>query len=52
MTRNVLKKLGLLRVAFVAGVGLPLIIATSARAQDVAPAPCGSPRLNELKPSA
>jgi iron complex outermembrane receptor protein len=42
MTRNVLKKLGLLRVALVAGVGLPLIIATSARAQDpaaAAPAP-------------
>jgi iron complex outermembrane recepter protein len=39
MNRNVLKKLGLLRAVLVAGVGLPLIIATSARAQDVNPAP-------------
>src|SRR3989449_11358650 len=43
MTRNVLKTLGLIRLAFVAGVGLPLtlIIATSARAQNPAPAPPG-----------
>ena len=45
MTRNVLKRLGLSRIAFVAGVGLPLIIATSARAQApaaAAPAPAGA----------
>ena len=34
MSRNVLKQLGLIRVAFVAAVGLPLFIATSAQAQD------------------
>jgi len=43
MTRNVLKRLGLSRIAFIAGVGLPLIIATSARAQaPAAPAPAGA----------
>ena len=32
MTRNVLRRVGLIRAAFVAGVGLPFIIATSATA--------------------
>jgi iron complex outermembrane recepter protein len=41
MTRTVLKKLGLLRAVFFTGVGLPLIIATSARAQ--APAAAATP---------
>ena len=41
MTRNVLKTLGLIRVAFVACVGFPLIIASSARAQEATPAPPG-----------
>ncbi len=41
MTRNVLKTLGLIRVAFVACVGFPLIIASSARAQEPTPAPAG-----------
>ena len=36
MSRNVLKQLGLIRVAFVAAVGLPLIIALSAHAQNAA----------------
>ncbi len=44
MTRNVPNKLGLLRAAFVAGVGLPLIIATSVRAQNLAPAEQNEPR--------
>ena len=39
MTRNVQKTLGLLRVALFASVALPLIIATSARAQDAAAPP-------------
>src|SRR3984957_3004570 len=39
MSRNVLKKLGLIHVAFVAAVGLPLIIATSANAQNPVPSP-------------
>ena len=38
MTRNVQKTLGI-RVALVAAVAFPLIIATSARAQEPAPAP-------------
>jgi iron complex outermembrane receptor protein len=42
MTRNVLKRVGLIRVAFVAGVGLPFIIATSANAQ-TAGLPPGAP---------
>ena len=33
MTRNVLKTLGLVRIACVAAVGLPLILATSAFGQ-------------------
>jgi iron complex outermembrane receptor protein len=43
MTRNVLTKLGLLRVVLVAGVGLLLTIATSARAQDPDPAAPAAP---------
>jgi iron complex outermembrane receptor protein len=39
MTRNVQKTLGLLRAALLAGVAFPLIIATSARAQEPAPPP-------------
>ena len=42
MTRNVQKTLGLIRVALVAGVAFPLIIATSARAQAPAPPKTGS----------
>ena len=45
MTRNVQKTLGLLRVAFLASAALPLIIATSARAQEpaaAAPPPTGT----------
>src|ERR1700719_3604837 len=42
MSRNVLKELGLIRVAFVAAVGLPLIIATSANAQNPSPSPAGA----------
>ena len=38
MTRNVHKTLGLIRVALIACVGFPLIIASSARAQEPAPA--------------
>src|SRR5438270_46370 len=41
MSRNVLKRVGLIRVAFVAGVGLPLIIATSAKAQNAGAPPAG-----------
>src|ERR1700726_5001630 len=41
MTRNVQKTLGLIRVALIACVGFPLIIASSARAQE--PAPAASP---------
>jgi len=43
MTRNVLKTFGLIRVALVACVGFPLIIASSVRAQEPAatPAPPG-----------
>ena len=44
MTRNVQKTLGLIRVALVACVGFPVMIASSARAQDAAaatPAPAG-----------
>src|SRR3984893_17783920 len=41
MTRNVLKRVGLIRPAFVAGVGLPLIIATSEIAQNVGAPPTG-----------
>src|ERR1700741_1687282 len=43
MSRNVLKKLGLIRVAFVAAVGLPFIIAPSANAQNPAPAASAAP---------
>lgn len=43
MTRNVLKRLGLSRVAFVAGVGLPFIIATSAKGQAPAAPPAPAP---------
>ncbi len=39
MSRNVLKQLGSIRVAFVAALGLPLIIATTVRAQDAAASP-------------
>ena len=39
MTRNVLKTFGLIRVALVACVGFPLIIASSARAQEPAASP-------------
>jgi outer membrane receptor protein involved in Fe transport len=42
MTRNVQNTLGLLRVAFLASVALPLIIATSARAQEPAAPPTGT----------
>src|ERR1700736_249136 len=43
MTRNVQKTLGLLRVVLLAGVALPLIIATSARSQEpAAPPPTGT----------
>src|ERR1700719_732685 len=42
MTRNILKRFGLIRAAFVAGVGLPLIVATSAIAQNVGAPPAGS----------
>src|ERR1700720_2418931 len=41
MIKNVPKLLGLIRVAFVACVGFPLIIASSARAQEATPAPPG-----------
>jgi iron complex outermembrane receptor protein len=41
MIRNVLNKLGILRLAFVASVGLPLIFASNAFAQLPAPAPAG-----------
>jgi iron complex outermembrane receptor protein len=41
MSRNVLKRVGLIRVAFVAGVGLSFIIATSAHAQNVGAPPTG-----------
>jgi iron complex outermembrane receptor protein len=41
MTRNVLKRVGLIRVAFVASVALPLLIATSAIAQNVGAPPTG-----------
>src|SRR6202047_3219599 len=41
MTRKILKRFGFIRVAFVAGVGLPLIIATSAIAQNVGAPPAG-----------
>ncbi|HXX41780.1 MAG TPA: TonB-dependent receptor plug domain-containing protein, partial [Chthoniobacterales bacterium] len=43
MSRNVLKKLGLIRVAFVAAVGFPLIIATSVNAQAPAANPAPAP---------
>src|SRR6266849_4479010 len=42
MTRTVLKTFGLIRVAFVACVGFPLIIASSARAQEPAAPPTGT----------
>jgi iron complex outermembrane receptor protein len=42
MTRNVLKTLGVIRIAFVAAVGLPLIIATNAYGQAAKPA-AGAP---------
>lgn len=41
MSRNVLKTVGFIRVAFVAAVGLPLIIATSANAQNPGAPPAG-----------
>ena len=41
MIRNMLNKLGTIRVAFVASVGFPLFIASSAYAQNPAPAPAG-----------
>jgi outer membrane receptor protein involved in Fe transport len=41
MIRNVLKRVELIRVAFVAGVGLPFIIATTAHAQNVGAPPTG-----------
>src|SRR6266446_6665769 len=41
MTRNILNRVGFIRVAFVAGVGLPFIIATSAKAQNVGAPPAG-----------
>jgi iron complex outermembrane receptor protein len=41
MTRNVLKRVGFIRVAFVASVGLSFIIATSAIAQNVGAPPAG-----------
>jgi iron complex outermembrane receptor protein len=41
MSRNVLKRVGLIRVAFVAGVGLPFIIATSVIAQNAGAPPTG-----------
>jgi len=41
MTRNVLKRVGFIRVAFVAGVALPFIMATSANAQNVGAPPAG-----------
>ncbi|PYK08124.1 MAG: hypothetical protein DME65_14665 [Verrucomicrobia bacterium] len=46
MTKNVLNKLGFLRTAFIASVGLPLIFASNAFAQlpaPAAPAPPGAP---------
>src|SRR5206468_1590107 len=39
MTKNVLNKLGFLRVALIASVGFPLIFVSSAFAQDAAPPP-------------
>src|ERR1700730_19022978 len=42
MTKNVLNKLGILRVAFVASVGFPLIFASNAFAQLPAPATAGA----------
>jgi iron complex outermembrane recepter protein len=42
MTRNVLKTLGLIRVALVVGLGLPLAV-TSVHAQNAAPAPATQP---------
>jgi iron complex outermembrane receptor protein len=42
MSRNVLKRVGFIRAAFVAGVGLPLIMATSASAQNAGAPPAGS----------
>jgi iron complex outermembrane receptor protein len=41
MTRNVLKRVGFIRVAFVAGVALPFIMATSANAQNAGAPPTG-----------
>src|ERR1700737_4956280 len=41
MIKNVPKLLGLIRVALAAAVGFPLILATTARAQEPAPAPPG-----------
>jgi len=43
MSRNVLKRAGFIRVAFVASVGLPLIIATSANAQNAGDPPPAGP---------
>src|ERR1700719_19904 len=43
MTRSVIKALGLIRVAFIACVGFPLIIASSARAQETAPSAAPAP---------
>jgi iron complex outermembrane receptor protein len=43
MSRNVLKRAGFIRVAFVASVGLPLIIATSANAQNPGDPPPAGP---------
>jgi outer membrane receptor protein involved in Fe transport len=43
MTRNVLKTFGLIRVALVACVGFPLIIASSVRAQEPAASPTPAP---------
>jgi iron complex outermembrane receptor protein len=41
MSRNVLNRVGFIRAAFVAGVGLPLIIAASALAQNPGAPPAG-----------
>jgi iron complex outermembrane receptor protein len=41
MTRNVLKSLGLIRVALAVAVGLPVLIVSNAFAQEPAPAPPG-----------
>jgi hypothetical protein len=41
MSRNVFKKFGSIRAAFIATVGFPLLIATSAYAQNPPPAAAG-----------